>query len=327
MLVVSVLVLAGIAGCGKDAPAASSGSSDGLFQFTNPIQLVVAQAPGAVSDLSSRLFAKCLSRTIGQNVVVVNITGGGGSPASHQVNDAPADGYTLLYVEENNLTNFAIGATDMSWSDFDLVALFGGTGTTCFFASSKTGVKDFASLKQYYEKNGPLSMAITYGAPSHFMTAAIEKASGVKLRNVDVNTGSDKILAVVSGQLQMTQLSYELADQYVKKGEMNPIGNVGAQRNRYIPDIPTFNEQGCNIGDFYKFWGVAYRKGTDPRIISSLSAYIKRTMEDPQTVEDYKAMLFDINYKDTKEAIEYVKSKEAFYDDIAKFIFSTQAKK
>jgi tripartite-type tricarboxylate transporter receptor subunit TctC len=322
-LIVSIIT----AGCSRDAPAASSASaSDGLFKFTNPIQLIVAQAPGAVSDLSCRLFAKSLSRNIGQNVVVVNISGGGGTPAAHQVADAPADGYTLFYIEENNLTSFAIGACDMAWSDFDLVALFGGTGTTCFLASGKTGVKDFASLKQYYEKNGQLSMAITYGAPSHFMTAAIERASGVKLRNVDTDTGSDKILAVISGQLEMTQLSYELAEQYVKGGQMNVIGNVGAERNSYISDVPTFKEQGCDIGDFYKFWGVAYKKGTDPKIISSLSAYIKKTMEDPQTIADYKALMFDIKYYDTKEAIEYVKGKEAFYNDLAQFILSTQGK-
>jgi tripartite-type tricarboxylate transporter receptor subunit TctC len=319
-------MVSALMGCAKESSSASATPSDGLYKFTGPIQLVCAQATGAVSDTSCRLFAKSLTRTIGQNVVVLNITGGGGTPAAHKIADAPADGTTLMYIEESNLTNYAIGACDMAWSDFDLVALFGGTGTTCFLASSTTGVKNFADLKKYYETKGPLSMAITYGQPSLFMTAAIEKASGVKLRNVDVNTGSDKILAVVSGQLEMTQLGYELFDQYVKNGQMNVIGSVGGQRSKNIPDIPTFNEQGCNIGDFYKFWGVAYKKGTDPHIISSLSAYIKKTMEDPQTIADYKALMFDINYYDTKEAIDYVKGKDAFYNDIAQFIFSTQAK-
>jgi tripartite-type tricarboxylate transporter receptor subunit TctC len=317
-------VFAGGKGEKQTSPAAAS---DGAFRFTSPIQLIVATAPGALSDISCRLFAKSLSRTLGQNVVVVNIAGGGGSPAMHQVADAPADGYTLFYIEENNLTNSAIGACDMAWSDLDLVSLFGGTGTVCFFASAKTGVKSFADLKSYYEKNGPLSMAITYGAPSHFMTAAIEKASGIKLRNVDTNLGSDKILAIVSGQLQMTQSNWDLIAPYVEQGTINAIGNVGAKRNSFIPDIPTFNEQGCNIGDFYKFWGVAYRKGTDPNIIKTLNAHIKKTMEDPQTQADYKKLMYDTFYMDTQEAIAYVKSKEAFYNDIAQFIFSTQEKK
>jgi tripartite-type tricarboxylate transporter receptor subunit TctC len=313
----------------SSAPTESSGPVEPgveMIDYTAPVQLIVAAKPGATSDLSCRLFAQCFSRVIGQEVVVVNVAGGGGSPAMHQVDDAAADGYTMFWLEENNLTNTAIGACDMAWSDMDLVATVGGTGTTCFLASGTTGIDGVASMKEYYEKNGPISMAITYGMPSHFMTTAIERATGVELRNVDVDTGSDKILAVVSGQLQMTQLAVDQFEQYVADGTMNIIGNVGAERNQFIPDVKTFKEQGADIGDFYKFWGILLKKGTDEKIIASTNAWIEKCMADPRTLEDYANMRYDVHYRSTEEAIEYVSSKEDFYNEIAEYILSTQAK-
>ncbi len=303
---------------------AASEASDGLTPIAGTMQLVVAGKPGATSDLSARLFAKNFGRVTGKEVVVINTAGGGGSPAMHQVDDAPADGLTMFWLEENNLTNTAIGACDMAWSDMELVATVGGTGTTCFLASGTTGIDSVASMKEYYEKNGPISMAITYGAPSHFMTAAIERASGVQLRNVEVDTGSDKILAVVSGQLQMTQLAVDQFEQYVADGTMNIIGNVGGERNQFLPDVATFNEQGCEIGDFYKFWGILLKKGTDQAIIDNMCGWIKKTMEDPETIADYESWRYDIAFKPGEEAKAYVSSKEAFYNEIAEFILSQQ---
>ena len=290
--------------------------------FKKPIQIVVFNSPGGVSDLSARVFADNLSRHIGQGVVVVNTIGAGGSIAAHKVDEAPKDGSMLLYIEEGTLTNHAAGTLDMSWRDFEIVSYFGGSSTQMMVTAKSTGFKDIKSMIEFAQKNGgELTTAITLGNPTHFQTSALQRATGVKFRPIDVGTGSDKMTAILTGQVQTTPGSLDAMQDYITNGDLICLGMLAQDRSSLAPDLPTIKEQGYDLGgNFTKFFILGAPKGTPAEVVQALDYYTKVTLADSKTVEAYKKLYLDAEYKSGPEAVELLEQREGFYTELAKFM-------
>ncbi len=312
------------------APAAApaSGSAEAAaeaspeeYKFTDPIEIVVPQKAGEISDLSSRILAKYLSEEIGQSVVVTNLPGSGGSTAAHMVDDAEADGNTLLYIEESTLTNSLVGTLDMSWKDFELISYFGSSNSFVWATSKDSGITDVESLKAYYEANGPIPAGITAGNPSHFYAVAIEQATGIEFKPIDAGSGSDKLIALLSGQLVSFPSSYAAVADYLKTGEVCTAGCLGPERSPVMPDIPTFNEQGADLNQgFVKFFILGATKGTPADKIAALDAAIERCMSNPACIEEMAANGYDAEYKNASDAEAYLTAKEEYLKPIAEII-------
>lgn len=310
----ALLFVLGVCSGGEKAPSG--------HVFTKPIQIIVFNAPGAISDLSARVFADNLSRHIGQSVVVVNMVGAGGSIAAHKVDESPKDGATLLYIEEGTLTNAAAGTLDMSWRDFEIVSYFGDSTTQMLVTSKNTGYTDMKSMIEFARKNGgELTTAITLGNPTHFQTSAIQRATGITLRPIDVGTGADKMTAILTGQVQTTPGSLDNLQDYINSGELVCLGMMGANRSSLAPNLPTIKEQGFDLGvDFIKFFIIGAPKGTPAKIVEALDHFTKVTLEDPKTMKAYASLYLNPNYKSGPDAAKFLADREVLYNNLAKFM-------
>ena len=325
-LVLALCMLLSLSACGQKLPTDGeekepTDQEETANVFTSPIEIVVPQKAGEISDLSARILAKYLSQEIGQSVVVSNLGGAGGSTAAHKVDDAEADGNTLLYIEEGTLTNALVGTLDMSWKDFEIVSYFGSSNSFLWATSKDSGITDVASLVNYYETNGPIPAGITAGNPSHFYAVAIEQATGVEFKAIDAGSGADKLIALLSGQLVSFPSSYAAVADYLKTNEICTAGCLGPERSPVMPDVPTFNEQGADLGEgFEKFFIIGATKGTSTEKISALEKAIQNAVSNPECIAEMEANGYTAAYKNAADAKEYLTAKETYLQPMADII-------
>ena len=279
---------------------------------SKPIQLIVPFKPGGDVDLNARITAKHLVNHLGQPVVVVNTDGGGGNIAAHKLLDSPADGHTLLMFNTVLFTGPVAGSMDVTMDDFDIVGIGTYSDTLIWVTRAEAPYSTVPELNDaVLAAPDTISYAATVGAPSHLQAIAYERAIEGDLKKIDTGSGVDKIVAAISGQVDLLTTNYSLVKDYVTAGQLKILGNLGAERSELIPDVPTFLEGGVDFGaNFNMFYVIVAPKGTPDDVKQTLADAIKATVEDPAVAEEFNANYFITGFRDAEEAYDYLKGVE-----------------
>ena len=149
-----------------------------------PIQLIVPASPGGRTDSSARIAAKFLGEELGQPLMVSNVMGAGGSIGTKQAIDSAPDGYTMLYIHEDIVTNEVLGVSSFGFRNFETagkifdVDLVGVIGNKRF--------KNLADVKkEALEKPGEVTFAIDVATSAHLVPLLMQKEMGVEFNLVD----------------------------------------------------------------------------------------------------------------------------------------------
>jgi tripartite-type tricarboxylate transporter receptor subunit TctC len=293
------------------ALAATAAGAQQAFP-SKPIQLVVPAKPGGDTDLNSRLLAKHIGKHLSQPLVVVNTDGGGGNLAAQKVAASPADGHTILMLNTVLFTGRVVGTLQLGLDDFEVVGIPTYSDTLLWVTRKEAPFKTLEEMnKAVLAAPDTVKYAATVGAPSHIQAIAYEEAIGGDLKKIDTGSGSDKIVAVLSGQVDVLTTNFSLVRDYIASGEMNVLGNLGRERSSFIPDVPTFAEQGVKLGpDFNMFYVLLAPKGTPADVIAALSDAIKATVDDPEVKAEFEKSYFTVNYRDSAAAKAYLQERE-----------------
>ncbi len=184
----------------KAEAAAESGSA---WEPSTTVSIVVPAGAGGNTDLSARVFAQYAKELTGHDFIVVNASGAAGSVAANQVLAAAADGHTFLY--GHNLVNVAniAGVTDYNYTAFKLGPTFAKDPAQQLYVSAEK----YADLNAFVEAAkaapGQLKACTEVGAYTYYELLAFEKAADIDLDLVDVGSNSDKIAAMLSGQVDL----------------------------------------------------------------------------------------------------------------------------
>ena len=211
------------------------------------ISVVVPAGAGGNTDLSARVFAQYIKEIAGVDCVVVNANGAAGSVAAEQVKQAKADGLTVLY--GHNLVNVAnvAGITDYNYSAFKLGPTFAKDPAQGLYVNSDK----YKDLNEFIEAAkaapGKLKACTEVGAYTYYELLQFEKLAGIDLDLVDVGSNSDKITAMLSGQVDLMPGAYINTKDYIEAGQFTCIGVPTEERYSLISDIPTLKEQGIDL--------------------------------------------------------------------------------
>lgn len=314
-----------LAGCGNNSSSSSAGTSgSGAGSSTSqsgtlenypdgPIQIILPAKPGGDVDSSGRLFAKDLEQYIGTTVVPVNVDGGGGNLAMKQIMDAEADGQQVI--NYFSYANAVLGGKlEYAWEDIVPVACYAKNDTQILIVSGDAPYDNAQELVEYMKENpNTVSFAVTLGSPSHYHAVAFEQASGTSFKKVDIGSGSDKIVAMLSGEVDVVSSTVGIAKDYIESGDVKVIGSLSSERSEFAPDIPTLNEQGVDIGDvgFAVYYTVWVKAGTPQEIIDALASSIEQMVNDSTYQEDCENLQFAPLYMGPEEVAEY---EQAYYD-------------
>ncbi len=254
---------------------------------SRPIKFIVPLAAGGGIDFTARVTAQKLSDVIGQQVVVENQGGAGGSIGVNQVVRSTADGYTLLYHSVTGIVNAAV-AKDLPFDYMrDLVPVALVTRFAAVMVINPTvpakDLKEFVALakanpgKYSYGSSGA-------GTGIHLATEMFKRAAAVDIVHVPYRGNAGVMPDLLAGRIQLLVDGVPPQVKNIEAGSVRPLGVLSRTRSSALPNVPTMIEQGLDYE--VPYWTAIYAPAATPKpIVEKLSAEIAKAMKDPDVIE------------------------------------------
>lgn len=252
---------------------------------TTTVSIIVPAGAGGNTDLSARVFAQYAKELSGCDFIVVNANGAAGSIAADQVRSAAPDGHTFLY--GHNLVNVAnvAGITDYNYSAFTLGPTFAKDPAQQFYVNPKK----YKNLQEFIDAAkkapGELVACTEVGAYTYYEILKFQELAGIQLDLVDYGSNSDKIVGMLSGQVDMMPGAYINCKDYLESGQFTALGVPSAERYELIKDIPTFREQGIDLVYPDCDFSFYFPKGTPEAIIAWYENIVQEMHSKPECLE------------------------------------------
>jgi len=256
-----------------------------------PIRFVVGPGPDALA----RAVSQKLTDAWGQQIVIDQRPGAGGSIAADIVAKARGDGYTLLLATGSHTINAALQKQSYDLiRDFRAVSLVGSVPFILVVHPSMPvhSVKELIELAR--AKPGALNYGSAgNGTPPHLAGEMLKTLAGIHLVHVPYKTAAQAMIDVLSGQPQLMFAVAPVGLPQVKAGRVRGIAVSTAQRSRMAPDLPTVAEAGVPGFDVIGWNGVLAPAGTPPAIINKLYGELEKALKQPDIVQRLAATGFE----------------------------------
>lgn len=256
---------------------------------TRSITWVVPFTPGGITDITSRLVAKHLSADLGQQVVIENRPGAGGSLGSEQVARALPDGHTVLYGTQGTMA-----ANTFLYKSLRYQPLRDFTPVHGMFASPNVIIthpaRPYTSLPALIEfaraHPGKLSMASAgAGTGTHLAGELMQAMTGVKLVHVPYKGSSPALTDLIGGQTDV-MFDYAVSSgPHVKAGKLRALAIAGASRLSMLPDVPTNAEAGVAGIESSSWSGVFLPVKVPASIVTRLTRSMELAMASADAVK------------------------------------------
>ena len=253
---------------------------------SRPIKLVVPLAAGGGIDFTARAVAQRLSETIGQQVIVENQGGGGGTIGVGSVVRAAPDGYTLLYHSVTGVVS-AAAAKDLPYDwlrDLAPVSLVTRFAPVLVINPSLPAfdLKQFIELakanpgKFSYGSSGP-------GTAIHLASELFKVTTGIELVHVPYRGNAGVMPDLLAGRIQMLIDGVPAQQKNIESGQVRALAVTTRTRALSLPTIPTVIEHGYEYE--VPYWTAIYAPAATPKpIIDKLAAEIARAMQHPGVI-------------------------------------------
>jgi tripartite-type tricarboxylate transporter receptor subunit TctC len=260
-----------------------------------PVRLIVAFAPGGVTDTFARLMGQKLGEHLGQQFFVENITGATGNIGTGQAAKAAPDGYTLLFAFSSYVVNPTLfnKVPYDPYKDFEPITL-AVTSTTVVTVHPSVPAKTVKDLVALIRANpGKYSYSSAgAGTQAHLAGEQFRLSLGLDLVHVPFNGGGPAIAAVVGGHIPIGFSSPAASIPQIKESNVRALAITSKTRSQILPDVPTMTEAGYPEIEGDSWVGVLVPARTPKDIISFLHREIVRIIALP----DMKARLGELGY-------------------------------
>jgi tripartite-type tricarboxylate transporter receptor subunit TctC len=268
-----------------------SGASLAQEYPVKPIRFVVGPGPDALA----RAVSQKLTDAWGQQIVIDQRPGAGGSIAADIVAKARGDGYTLLLATGSHTINAALQKQSYDLvSDFRAVSLVGSVPFILVVHPSMPvhSVRELIDLAR--AKPGALNYGSAgNGTPPHLAGEMLKTLAGINLVHVPYKTAAQAMIDVLSGQPQLMFAVAPVGLPQVKAGRVRGIAVSTVQRSRMAPDLPTVAEAGVLGFDVIGWNGVLAPAGTPPAIVNRLYGELEKALKQQDVVQRLAATGFE----------------------------------
>jgi tripartite-type tricarboxylate transporter receptor subunit TctC len=261
---------------------------------TKPIRLVLNVGTGGVGDITNRVYAQHMSRSLGQQVVVDNRPSAGGVAALASVVNAAPDGYTL--VQTGNAA--AINASLFKKLPYDVTRDFVQISTLGIFqlvivVTPESGYGSLADLIAYTRKNpGKLNIGTINVGSTQYLSAELFKSTA----KIDAQTIPFKSNTLLLAALRGNELrvAFELVGPVlapIRNGQLKALAVGSSRRFAGLPDVPTFSEAGLSGFDDVSSWtGISAPARTPAAILDRLSREVAKAAALPEVRQTLQEM-------------------------------------
>lgn len=301
--------------------ACSTGAAPGLAQAqqpypNRPITLIVPWPAGGSTDRHLRTVAELAGKQLGQNVIVENKPGGGGTlgPGTMALTAKP-DGYTIAQYPLGMLR--IPHMQKVQWDPLkDFSFIIGLSGYT--FGFTVRADSPYKTFNDYIEAARKAPRQINYGSTGtgsspHLLMEELADNAKVELTHVPFKGNADLMQALLGGHV-MAQSDATGWDKFVDNGQMRLLVTFGDKRTKRWPNVPTAKDLGYGVVSTSPY-GLVGPKGMDPAIVKTLHDAFKKALDDPKHAELMEQLNQEVWYRNGDDYARW--ARETYVKDKA----------
>ena len=299
---------------------------------SKPIRMISPFPAGGTSDVMARLVAEALTKELGQQVVVDNVGGAGGTIGTLRGAKAAPDGYTLMQTGVGQ-SAVAHGLDPKlgydSVKDFIPIAQV-HTGPNLLVVHPSTPFKTIGELVSYVRANpGKLNYGYTHAASGHMAMELLKQrasecprgrkdCNGFFMVGIPYRGGGPMMADLLGGQIPLMFINQDVALQHVRTGKLRALAVTSLQRNPLYPDVPTLAESGFPGFQALSWSGLSAIKGTPQPIVDRLEAAMKKIMTSPEIKQRLESVGFVVPPPGGAVYGQFVKSELDLWVNVVK---------
>ena len=290
---------------------------------SKPLKIVSPFPAGGTSDIMARMVGEALARELGQQVIVDNIGGAGGTIGTLRAKNMPADGYTIVQtgVGQNAVAHGLDPklAYD-SMKDFVHLAQV-HSGPNVLVVNATTPWKTFKELVDYVRANpGKLNYGYTHAASGHMAmelfklegskcAPSVKDCKGLFMVGIPYRGGGPMMQDLLGGQIPLMFINQDVALPHIKAGKLRALAVSSLQRNPLYPDTPTLAESGIPGFQALSWSGVSVVRGTPQPIVDKLEAALRKVMTSPEVKQRLESVGFVVPAPGAAAYTKFVQSE------------------
>ncbi|WP_246777245.1 tripartite tricarboxylate transporter substrate binding protein [Microvirga sp. VF16] len=269
-----------------------------------PIEMIVAFAPGGGTDVAARSIARFMQKHLGEgaSIAVINKPGAGGEIGWTTLSQGKPDGYTIGMINPPAFNALAVEGkakyTMDSFQPIGNVVLDPGI----LVVTKNSPYKTLTELVDA-SKAAPGTIVVgtsgAAGSSEHIGILSLNRSAGSAFKPAFFGSTAPVRQAILGGHIPAATMNLSEALPLVRSGDVRLLGVMAQERSQYLPDAPTFKEQGYDLVVMTSR-GLAAPAGTPPAVVEKLQSALKAAMEDPEYVRTAKEAEIPLAYLDAK---------------------------
>jgi len=288
---------------------------------SRPIRFIVPFPPGGGNDIVGRIVAVKLGEGLGQQVVIDNRGGAGGTIGTDITAKAPPDGYTLLI---NNIS-LAVNHTLFrklpydTLKDLQPVSLVGRQPNIVVVHPGVAAKNMRELLDMARAKPGSINYGSGgIGTASHLATEMLKLMANVDMVHVPYKGLGPALTDLLGGRLHLLISTMASALPQVKTGKLRPLAVTTAQRSSFFPEVPTMNEAGVKGYEFSTWYGLLVPSGTPRSIVDRLNSETQKALASALVKEQFVGQGLEVAGSTPQEFAAYLRNEVAKWGKVVK---------
>ena len=306
---IAVLLLAG---------AAAPGWAQGYP--TKPVRILVGYAPGGGTDIMARAIGVKLTDTLKQQFVIENRPGANANIAAKLAADAPADGYTILFMSVAHIMSKPVYKNlgyDIERDFVPITVVTNVPNVLCLHPSLPVkNVKELIALAK--AKPGTLTYATSgVGSPEHFAGEMFKMMTGTDMLPIPYKGGAPLAVDLVGGQVMLAFNTAPPIMPHIQSGRVRAIAVTMDKRVGALPNVPTIAESGVPGYQMSTWYGAVIQAKTPREIVVKLNQEMIKVLALPDIKERMAGLGADVVGNTPEEAAALIKLEVAKYTKVA----------
>jgi tripartite-type tricarboxylate transporter receptor subunit TctC len=288
----SLPVLAALAALGA-APATAVAQAPAWP--AKPLRLVIPFPAGGATDIIGRLLAQKLGAALGQQVVIDNKPGAGGTIGADLVAKAPADGHTLLLATSSTHSIGPALNPKMPYDafrDFAPIAQVAHAPSVLVVGAGFPKGNALDLIRTLKANPGKYNFGSSgIGTYPHLSAEMFKwRAGGLFVVHIPYRGTGLVVTDLIAGQITFLMDSIVSAQSHIRDGRVRALAVTGAQRSSSLPDVPTFTELGVPGLAFSNWFGFFAPAGTSAEVVQRIGRELNTIMRTPEVAERLRAL-------------------------------------
>ena len=277
-----------------------------------PVRMIVPFSPGGAADVPGRMLMQKLSEALGQQVIVDNRPGAGGTIGADLAAKAPADGYTLLMISNTHVISASLykKLPYDSLNDFAPVLQFGDAPNVLVVHPSLPvkSVRELVALAK--AKPGSIDFASSgNGSSQHLFAALFTSLAGVKMTHIPYKGSAQATTDLLSGQVTVSFPGIAGMIQHIKNGRLRALAVTSVKRSPQMPEVPSIAEAGVKGYEASLWLGILAPAALPKDINARLNAAVGKILKQPELQTSFRAIGTEIVYRAPEDFGKFVKSE------------------